>query len=174
MTEREPLPTDRNPGKKIGTYYCPLRFQSATIPFRFNGGELEILLVTRSSGKGWTIPKGIIEEPLSPCQSAEEEAWEEAGIRGLVCPEPMGRYHYQKWGGMCHVQVFAMRADTLAERWPEDRVRERKWVRLEQAVSMIGRRNLKAVLVDAAPRIRDVFGSSRAVCPEGEPGSGDP
>jgi len=109
--------------------------QSAVVPFR-NNGSIEILLITTRKKKKWIIPKGIIEENLTPSQSAEKEALEEAGIIGVVSKKTIGKYKYTKWGGTCTVKVFAMEVNELHETWEED-FRERKWVPLNQVKNEI-------------------------------------
>ena len=44
--------------------------QSAVLPYRFSGGDLEVLLITSRKGKRWVFPKGIIEPGLTPQRSA--------------------------------------------------------------------------------------------------------
>ena len=70
--------------------------QSAIIPYRFNDGQLEILLICSSSKKHWVIPKGIIEPGLSPVSSASKEALEEAGVKGISDKNKLGQYSYHK------------------------------------------------------------------------------
>ena len=117
--------------------------QSAVIPFRFQHGNLEVLLITARSGKRWIIPKGIIEDGLSPEQSAEQEAFEEAGIRGTVFPNSIGEYRYHKWGGTCTVQVYVIKVEEVLLEWPEAQVRERRWVGLEEAKKLVEENALK-------------------------------
>ena len=127
--------------------------QSGVIPIRFREGSLEILLITSRRKKHWVIPKGIIEGELSPQESALEEAYEEAGIRGAVDPEPVGRYQYNKWGGICTVEVFVMRVEEELGTWPEDFFRERRWVDLPTARSMVDNPDLVKLIVEAVTSI---------------------
>jgi phosphohistidine phosphatase len=64
--------------------------QSAVIPYRFVGSQLELLLITTLQKKRWTIPKGLIEAELGAAASACQEAWEEAGVTGQVSSSPVG------------------------------------------------------------------------------------
>lgn len=115
--------------KKRPDYYYR---QSAVIPVRDRGGQLEILMITSRKGKRWVIPKGIVEPTLSPSDSAAKEALEEAGIVGVVLPDALGEYRYTKWGGTCSVQVFVMQVTQVREAWLED-FRSRVWLRVEEA-----------------------------------------
>ena len=111
--------------------------QSAVIPFRVNGNTPEILVVTSQSGKRWIIPKGFVEPDLSPAESARKEAYEEAGVRGTVYSKELGRYDYEKWGGICDVVVFPMKVEQELQNWPERMWRERKWVTIKQALDIL-------------------------------------
>src|SRR6185295_6322277 len=78
--------------------------QAGAIPIR-NG---RICLITSSNGKRWVIPKGLIEPNHTAGEAALQEAWEEAGLVGVLQQEPVGSYLYDKWCGTCHVTVFLM------------------------------------------------------------------
>jgi 8-oxo-dGTP pyrophosphatase MutT (NUDIX family) len=111
--------------------------QSGVIPFRVVDDTIEVVLITsRSSGK-WGIPKGIIERDLSPQDSAAKEAHEEAGVVGNVTDRVVAEYEYQKWGGTCKVQVFAMAVTTVLDEWDEKQVRSRKIVTLAEAIELV-------------------------------------
>lgn len=111
--------------------------QSAAAPVRFVDGQMEILLVT-SLGRGrWILPKGIIEPDMTPAESAEKEAWEEAGVKGAIDFRSLGAYEVEKWGGVCRVEVFRMEVGDIAGQWPEAGSRRRKWFRLAQALREI-------------------------------------
>ena len=107
--------------------------QSAVIPYRCEGDQVQILLITNRSGKRWVLPKGIIEDHQTELESAASEALEEAGIEGQIDPDPIGQYRYEKWGGICVVKIFKMKVENIFEDWPESFFRERKWVSLDEA-----------------------------------------
>jgi 8-oxo-dGTP pyrophosphatase MutT (NUDIX family) len=94
-----------------------------------------VCLVTSRSGKRWVIPKGCLEPGKSPEQIVSQEAWEEAGLVGLVQPEPLGSFCYHKAGKVHAVSVHLMHVTAMADRWPECRLRKRRWVRPEKALS---------------------------------------
>jgi 8-oxo-dGTP pyrophosphatase MutT (NUDIX family) len=93
--------------------------------------------VTSSSGKRWVVPKGLIDPGKTAGEIALQEAWEEAGLVGLLHPEPVGSYLYSKYGGTCHVTVFLMQATEEAEDWPERGLRQRSWLPPAGAVRLI-------------------------------------
>ena len=119
--------------------------QSAVIPIRRRGGELEVLMITSRKKKRWVFPKGIREPDLSPWDSAAKEALEEAGIEGPVSPRSIGTYRYDKWGGTCTVDVFLMEVETLHESWLES-FRERQWVSLDEAMVKVREEELRRIL----------------------------
>ena len=100
--------------------------QSGAICVREFSEGVEVLLVTSRRRKRWIVPKGIVERELTPAESAAKEAWEEAGVRGDLLPRPLGTYRYEKWGGTCTVEVFFLRVEEVADRWPESD-RRRRW-----------------------------------------------
>src|SRR5262245_1611763 len=84
--------------------------QAAAIPVR-NG---QICLVTSRSGKRWVIPKGCIEPGKTAGEIALQEAWEEAGLSGILQREPIGSYLYEKLDLTHHVIVFLMYVTEIA------------------------------------------------------------
>ncbi len=80
----------RNPAK----YALPL--QVAAVCYRRGGNSVEFLLVRTASGDKWTFPKGMPEPNLSHSQTAEMEAWEEAGAHGHIEPRHFHLYVHSK------------------------------------------------------------------------------
>ena len=116
--------------------------QAGVVPLR-NG---QICLVSSRSGKRWVVPKGCMEPGMTAGEVGLQEAWEEAGLVGLLGPEPVGSYLYAKWGGTCHVTVFLMQVTEVAEDWPERSVRQRRWVSVAEALQMLDDEGLRAVV----------------------------
>ena len=56
------------------------RHQAGAIVWQRTPMGIQVLLVERSSGKGWGIPKGGIESGERSQDAALREAWEEAGV----------------------------------------------------------------------------------------------
>ncbi|MDH7516043.1 MAG: NUDIX hydrolase [Bacteroidota bacterium] len=111
--------------------------QAGVIPFRRGERGIEVLLVSSRSGKRWVFPKGLIEAGDTPLFTAEREALEEAGARGTLHPEPLGRYRYRKWGGVCDVEMYAMEVTELMEKWAENAFRVRLWSPLESVPTLL-------------------------------------
>ena len=125
--------------------------QSAAMPYRWSGKGLQVLVVTSRSRRRWVVPKGLIEAGLTAADSAAKEAFEEAGVEGRIHKRSIGAYSYEKWGGVCDVQVFPLAVEYLYDEWDEDdRIRE--WVSIAQAVKRLEEKDLQR-LVRALPKV---------------------
>lgn len=130
--------------------------QSAVIPFRVCDDGLEVLLITSRRRKRWIVPKGVVEPDLTPVESAQSEAWEEAGVEGVVRGASLGIYENEKWGGVCQVTVYAMQVKKIHEIWPEDD-RTREWVDVETAAERVQETDLQAMLLALPTTVRENF-----------------
>jgi 8-oxo-dGTP pyrophosphatase MutT (NUDIX family) len=88
------------------------------------------------------VPKGWPTKGLSPPEVAAREAYEEAGLQGVVEADVFGRFCYDKRlsGGAtipCEVDVFLMHVEIELDDWPERAERERRWVRPDEAARLI-------------------------------------
>ncbi len=121
--------------------------QAAAIPIQSG----RICLVTAVSGKGWVIPKGCQEPGQTQQETATQEAWEEAGLCGILSAKPVGSYQYQKWGKTCQVAVFTMHVSEVADDWPERSQRQRRLFTLEEGLPLIVDPRLQQVIREAWP-----------------------
>jgi 8-oxo-dGTP pyrophosphatase MutT (NUDIX family) len=119
--------------------------QAAAIPIR----KGQVCLVTSRSGKRWVIPKGCLEPGKTAGEVALQEAWEEAGLLGILRPEPVGTYRYAKWGKVCHVLVFLMRVTEVQADWPEGEQRRRIWLPPPKALARIEVGGLREIMQEA-------------------------
>lgn len=113
--------------------------QSGVIPFKIENGIIKVLLITSRRTKKWIFPKGIVEPELSPQVSATKEAYEEAGVEGLIIDEELGSYQVNKWGGTCTVIMYPFLVKEIFDDWPESFFRKRKWVNIKQAKILISK-----------------------------------
>lgn len=116
--------------------------QAAAIPI-YDG---QVCLVTSRSNRRWVIPKGVIEPGQTAGETALQEAWEEAGLAGILHTEPVGSYLYEKYGTMCQVAVFFMQVTEEADDWPEQMSRNREWLPIDEAISRIREPGLRDIL----------------------------
>lgn len=120
--------------------------QSGVISYRIKEGKLQILLITSRKKKRWIIPKGVIEPYMTPQQSAEQEAYEEAGVFGRITEGPVGVYEVEKWGGVCTVTVYPMQVTKVYEDWMESDFRKRKWMTPEKALEKCENKNIRQMI----------------------------
>lgn len=136
------------------------RPQYAALPFRLVEGEPQVMLITSRDTGRWIVPKGWPERRLSGPAAAAREAFEEAGLLGVIGDEPIGRYVYDKRlrSGRtvpCTVSVFLFRVQSEAEDWPEKGQRERRWMSPAEAALLVSEGGLAAMLLTlAAPDTR--------------------
>jgi 8-oxo-dGTP pyrophosphatase MutT (NUDIX family) len=116
--------------------------QAAAVPLR-NG---QVCLVSSRSGKRWVVPKGCQEPGKSAAEIALDEAWEEAGLLGLLAPEPVGSYVYEKDGLLCYVVVFLLTVTDEVTSYPEAGLRERVWLPVSQALTRIDELSLRDII----------------------------
>ena len=120
--------------------------QSAIVPYCIENEKIKLLMISNRKRSRWIFPKGIIEQHLTPQQSAAQEAFEEAGIKGKVYSKEIGNYKYEKWGGVCSVEVFLMRIEEILTDWPEANFRYRIWTGIEEAGMLVREEKLKTII----------------------------
>jgi len=120
--------------------------QAAAIPYRYRRERLEVALINSSTGKRWIVPKGTVEAGESAAECALREAVEEAGVLGVLTDEALGRYRYTKNAVRHRVSVFGLRVTETLERWPEDGLRTRLWVRPREALRRIEQPGLQSIV----------------------------
>ena len=116
--------------------------QAGVIPTR----QGKICLVTSRSGKRWVVPKGCIEPGKNAGEIALQEAWEEAGLVGLLSQEPIGTYVYEKDGTICHVILFLLEVTAELDNYPEKGIRQRSWIGFDQALLSLEDSGLRDII----------------------------
>lgn len=127
---------------------APLYLQSGVLPYRKKGDNLEILIITNKKRDKWSIPKGLVDSQYSSSDSALKEAYEEAGIKGLIRKPSIGKYSMHKWGGKCRIKVFAMEVTEVLDKWPEDMLRLREWHTVQEASEMVRNKKLRNIILE--------------------------
>lgn len=140
----------------------PPRQQYAAMCYRKvdRPGELEVLLLTSRDTGRWVIPKGWPMNGKKSHAVAEREAYEEAGVKGKVCREPIGYYSYHK--GMndglkvnCRVQVHPLAVKQMLEDFPEKGTRRLEWVSCEEAAARVQEPELKVLFHVLSQKMRN-------------------
>ena len=131
--------------------------QYGVLPFflREDGTLCFLLITSRGTGR-WVVPRGGLIRGLGPVGSAEREAFEEAGITGVIAAEPVGRYSYLKWrkrrGDLpATVTLFPFQVVAQSRRWPERRQRDARWFSRERAIAAVDEPELKQIIADFDP-----------------------
>jgi len=129
----------------------PPALQVAALCFRKQKSGLQVLLVTSSNGR-WILPKGWPIDGLLAHQAALREAWEEAGVKkGTARSKAIGHYDSVKVldaGGavQCRTYVYPVEVDTMADSYPEDDRRDRKWLGVSAARDKVAEPGLREIL----------------------------
>jgi len=108
------------------------------------------LITSRDSGR-WVIPKGNPMRGLAAHEAAAEEAFEEAGVRGIPCPSPIGTFSYTKRYRARRnrdlvVTVYPIAFVEQAEDWPERHQRDTRWFDLAGAAAAVDEPELKSLI----------------------------
>ncbi|MDI4656471.1 NUDIX hydrolase [Xanthobacter autotrophicus] len=127
------------------------RVQYAALPYRVRrDGEVQIRLITSRETRRWVIPKGWPMKGLSPPKAAVREAYEEAGLMGVISREPLGMYTYEKRLGtrsvLCDVLVFPLKVKRLLEKWPERFQRYGFWFSIDSAAAAVQEEDLSELI----------------------------
>jgi 8-oxo-dGTP pyrophosphatase MutT (NUDIX family) len=127
------------------------RRQVAALPWRGEGADQQILLVSSRETRRWVIPKGWPMKDRLDHQAAAQEAYEEAGLDGEIVETAFGEYEYLKRlksgaGRLVKVDVFPMKVTGEHAAWPEKGQRTLKWMT-----------PVEAALAVQEPQLRDLI-----------------
>lgn len=127
--------------------------QIGTLAFRNRERQLQVCLITSRGGGRWIIPKGWPEADLSHPEIAAKEAWEEAGLTGLVRPDMFASYMSSKniEPGIVlpvRMNIYLLANPRQAKEFPELGQRKVKWVTVKEAVARVDDSGLQEVLTN--------------------------
>lgn len=134
-----------------------MRTQFGALCWRVKNGAVQVLMITSRGTNRWIIPKGWPMQGLTPCQTAMQEAWEEAGVEGKMSDRFLGLYSYvkkidKKTSVPCVVMVYPVKVARLVTDFPEAGQRKRKWVAPKKAAAMVHEPELAHILKNFDPR----------------------
>lgn len=131
--------------------------QSGVIPYSIVGSTPVFLLVTSRRTGRWIFPKGRLTEGMEPWQSAEREAYQEAGVEGVVDPVPAGSFRTWKTRGVrrfaIEVDMYPFRVEHQLDKWRETGERHRHWVIRSEVARLILEKRLVELVEIVAARV---------------------
>ena len=127
------------------------------MPFILDEGRIRVMLITSRDTGRWIIPKGWLKKSISPAELAALEAYEEAGLKGLIGKKPVGEYDYVKRlddgsDVKCTVTVYPLLVEKQAKTWPEKSEREFRWATPEKAAKLADDDGLAKLLRGFSPK----------------------
>ena len=128
--------------------------QAAAIPFCRRDAGVYLCLIRRRDSGYWSIPKGFIDPGDTREETALNEAWEEAGLRGQLVGEAIGTYQYVKFRSKLTVAVYVMEVHAEERDWQESRLRERRWHPLDEAMTLLEGHPVRPLLTRASEIVR--------------------
>ncbi|MGI9400027.1 MAG: NUDIX hydrolase [Rhizobiaceae bacterium] len=119
-------------------FFQPEKTQIAALCYRTTKKGAKVLLITSRGTGRWILPKGWPLKNASSWKTAEQEAYEEAGIVGKPGRDPVGSFRSYKDLDSgerlrTEVVVYPVKVSDQKKSYPEAGQRELKWLRIEDA-----------------------------------------
>lgn len=104
--------------------------------------RLEILLVTSRETRRWVTPKGWPMAGRTDHAAAAVEAFEEAGVDGVVSEQALGTFGYDKVLKSTEIRaitaaLYPLEVILIRDDWPEKGQRERRWFTPAEAAEAV-------------------------------------
>jgi 8-oxo-dGTP pyrophosphatase MutT (NUDIX family) len=126
--------------------------QVAALPWRrTDGGVVEVLMITSRETRRWVIPKGGRMVGKTDPEAAAVEAYEEAGVQGVLEHEPIGHFRYAKRlrsgdDKACVVAVYPLEVLIQLGGFPEQGQRDLRWMDRDLAAESVQERDLAELI----------------------------
>ncbi|PSJ62964.1 NUDIX hydrolase [Pseudaminobacter soli (ex Li et al. 2025)] len=133
----------------------------AVLPWRrTKRAEIKVLLVAPRGSEQWSLLSGLPSSGKTPRQAAMSEAFEQAGVVGLLDANPIGCYSSQATPTegstvSCEVAVYGLKVRGTLTHWPGSTQYKRRWFRLDDAIQAVSNAGLKHLL--ASTGVNDTF-----------------
>lgn len=129
------------------------RLHATAVPIRVNDGDIEFCLITTLKRGHWSFPNGVIGTSETFVEAAVKEAQQEAGLRGHLWGDPLGKYRRRKRGKKVEATVVLLVVTACDSGWPDSDQRRRKWVSAKQACRLLRSADLKRFVQIAEARV---------------------
>lgn len=115
-------------------------------------------IVTSRRTQRWVLPKGGIDDGMTPPEAAAQEAFEEAGVIAEPKSEGIGTYRVAKirppliW--TVEIVLYPMLVREVLPEWKESEQRQRRLVTLDEAADLIIEPEIIALIRRELPKLR--------------------
>ena len=120
------------------------------VPFVRENGQWKVLVILHREGNHWGFPKGRVDLPESPQETAKRELKEETGldILELLTAEPITeQYQFRKKDHIVVKRVSYFPALVGGELKPqEEEIRDAKWLTIEAALQQLSYKEARHIL----------------------------
>lgn len=144
----------------VDWFYQPEQTQIAALCYRTTKKGAKVLLITSRGTGRWILPKGWPLKNTSSWKTAEQEAYEEAGIVGKPGHDPVGSFRSYKDMDSgerlrTEVVVYPVKVSGQKKSYPEAGQRELKWLPIEDAAEQCDDDGLAKFLKQ--PSVKDLL-----------------
>lgn len=120
-------------------FQTPTPIQVGALCYRSKPSGTQFLLITSRKGKRWILPKGNPIDGLTNAQAAEQEAYEEAGVRGVISDKTIGivqttKKHSKGYRAKIDLHIYALKVTSQERDFPEKGQRELAWLDKSEAI----------------------------------------
>ncbi|MDC7226264.1 MAG: NUDIX domain-containing protein [Spirochaetales bacterium] len=116
------------------------------IPYIERNNSFRFIIVTaRKHPNRWIFPKGQPENDKHDREVAINEAFEEAGIIGTIKGKAIKITH-EKMGRRVEYKLYPFKISKICRRWPEKKVRKRRFIKPEKALKQLEKKTYAAAL----------------------------
>lgn len=119
-----------------------LQFSAGGVIYRREGRRVEVALIVRGEGKIFCLPKGKIEKPETPQETALREVEEETGLKGRIEKE-IGKINYwfyskeEKGRIFKTVYFYLIKYESGETSGHDFEVEEVKWLPIDESLKIM-------------------------------------
>ena len=131
-----------------------LRKQLGVLAYELHRDQVWVVLITNRNGTRWILPKGQPEAALSDKRVAMMEAYEEAGVLGVIDKgiDPLEVVVWTKRGKV-RLIIYPMHIRKLVNKYPESKIRKRLLIDSNKALRMLDKKPLRFCVKKLAKKI---------------------